>query len=56
MTFHNLGVLSADHRYQPNHILSLTIRWISSVARSDWSIADSAGKPMHGRFVFTVWV
>lgn len=50
MTFHVLGDPSADPRFE-SYSLRLIIRWITSIDRSDWSIAWTGGNSMHGPFL-----
>lgn len=51
MTFHVLGVRSADARFRTNHFLSHVIRRVASVDCSDCPIAWSAGNYLHGHFL-----
>lgn len=51
ITTHLLGVPREETLCVLNHILSLIIRWMASVDRSDWFITSYAGKSMSGHFL-----
>lgn len=48
MTFHVLGVLSANPHFEHDLILRLILRLAGPVDRIDWCVARYAGKVMHG--------
>lgn len=52
MTINVLGRASAETHFEPNHSLRLIIRWMASMDRSDWFIANSVGRSMHEQFCF----